>query len=151
MGGQSEFFGEFGGADGALDHRVDENFGSGFWFFDGGIFVHQVSEEVLVERSPIDADANGFLIFDGDFDDLGKVVIVFIAEADIAGVDAIFVEGLRHCGIFAEESVAVVVKIADEWDVREAFFVESGANFGDGFSGGIGVDGDADEFGAGFD
>ncbi len=134
-----------------MDHGVDEDFGSGFWFFDGGVFVHQIGEEVLVERSPIDADAHLFFVGDGDFDDLSEVVFVFIAEADIARVDAIFIEGLRHCGIFAEESVAVVMEIADERDVCEAFFVESGADFGNGFGGGIGIDGDADEFGAGFD
>lgn len=105
----------------------------------------------MVERSPIDADADLFFVGDGDLDDLGEVVIVFIAEADIAGVDAIFVEGFGHFGVFGEESVAVVMEIADEWDVREAFFVERGADFGNGFGGGIGVDGEADEFGAGFD
>ena len=70
------------------------------------------------------------------------------ACADVAGIDAVLVEGAGAVGIFGEQDVAVVVEVADER--RVAAGVEQALlDFGNGGGGFGNVDGDADEFGAG--
>ncbi len=75
--------------------------------------------------------------------------VAALAGADVAGIDAVFVERFGAVGIFGEENVAVVMKVADDGDVaacgKQAFldFGNGGCGFGD-------VDGPANDFGAGF-
>src|SRR5205823_1919852 len=53
------------------------------------VLVHHAREQCLIERSPVDADANWLLIFDCDFDHGAEIGIVFSAYADISWIDSI--------------------------------------------------------------
>ena len=87
-------------------------------------------------------------MLDGHFDHGAEVVVVLLADVDVAGIDAVFGEGAGAVGILLEEDVAVVVEVADDGDA-DAEFVERVDDFGDGLGGGFGVDGDAHQLGAG--
>ncbi len=87
-------------------------------------------------------------MLDGDFDHGAEVVVVFLADVDVAGIDAVLGECARTVGILLEEDVAVVVEVADDGDA-DAEFVERVDDLGDGLGGGFGVDSDAHELGAG--
>ncbi len=139
---------EFGGLQRGNDHALVDDFLGSEAEVAVSILLHFLHDELLIERAAVDADAHGLAIVDGDFADGGELFVATRAFADIAGIDAVFVERLGAVGIFGEKDVAVVVKIADER--RVAAGVEDAAlDFGNG-SGGFGnVDGDADEFGAG--
>ena len=47
-----------------------------------GVLVHHLGEQRLVERAPVDADADGLLVLDGDFDHGAEVVVVLAADGD---------------------------------------------------------------------
>ena len=87
-------------------------------------------------------------MLDGHFDHGAEVVVVLLADVDVAGIDAVLGQGAGAVGILLEKDVAVVVEVADDGDA-DAEFVERVDDFGDGLGGGFGVDGDADQLGAG--
>ena len=113
-----------------------------------GVVVHHLGEESLVERAPVDADADGLLVLDGDFDHGAEVVVVFAADGAVAGVDAVLGEGFGGVGVFGEEEVAVVVEVADDGGVP-ALVGDAFDDVGNGLGGFVVVDGDADHLGAG--
>ena len=86
-------------------------------------------------------------MLDGDFDHRPEVVVVFTANGAVAGVDTVLGEGGCGVGVLGEELVAVVVEVADDGRVP-TFFLDAFDDVGDGFGGGVVVDGDADELGA---
>ena len=90
----------------------------------------------------------GFWFCDRDLDHGAEVVVVLAADADIAGIDAVLGEGARARGILLEQEMAVVVEVADDGD-RDAAAVEQIENAGNGFGGGVVVDRDPHQFGAG--
>ena len=59
-----------------------------------GVLVHQPRQQFLIERAPVDADAHRLVVFDRHLDDLRELRIALVLEADIAGIDAVFVERL---------------------------------------------------------
>ena len=65
------------------------------------VLVHHLGEQRLVERAPVDADADGLLVLDGDFDHGAEVVVVLAADGDVAGVDAVLGEGAGAVGVLA--------------------------------------------------
>ena len=89
-----------------------------------GVLVHHAGEQRLIERAPVDADADGLLILDGALDHGAEVVVVLAADGGVAGVDAVLGESARGGGIFLEQEVAVVVEVADDGDA-EAALVEA--------------------------
>ena len=147
---EAVMFGGGGGIEGAAAHGFEHHVAR--WCGIGAlrVFVHEAGEESLVEGTPVDADADGLLIFDGALDHGAEIVIVFAADGDVAGIDAVLGEVLRAGGIPFEELMAVVVEVADDGNVDTAFG-EAFDDVRDGFRGGVVVDGDADELGAGFD
>src|SRR6185503_3785331 len=78
------------------------------------IFIHQPGEQLLVEASPVDADAHRLRVPDRALDHGRELLIALHALADVAGIDAVLGEGLRAIGILREQLVAVVVEIADQ-------------------------------------
>jgi hypothetical protein len=78
------------------------------------VLVHQPGQEFLVERAPVDADADRLVVFHRDFDDLRELGVALGLEADIAGVDPVLVERARAVGIVGQELVADIVEIADQ-------------------------------------
>ena len=73
---------------------------------------------------------------------------MLLADIDVPGIDAIFRQRPRHVGIFLQQQVAVVVKVADDGHA-DAEFIERIDDFGHRARGVFGVDGDAHQFRAG--
>ena len=115
---------------------------------EAGVLVHQVGQQRLVEGAPIGADADRLAVPDRRLDDGAELPVLLLLEADIAGVDAVLVEGLGAGRMIGEELVADIVEIADERHV-DAEPVEALADARHGGRGLVAVDGDADDLGAG--
>ena len=112
------------------------------------VLVHHAGEKRLIERAPVDADADGLLVLDRALDHDLEVVVVFLADGRVAGIDAVLGQGARRGGIFLEQDVAVVVEVADDGDA-DAALVEAFDDGGNGGGGVFVVDGDADDLRAG--
>src|SRR5262249_54246884 len=144
-GFESEVRGLQRGEDHAL---VDDVFGFLAEIF-VGVLLHFGHDELLIKRAAIDADADWFAVVHRDFADGRKLFVTALARADVAGIDAVFVERFGTVWIFGEENVAVVMEVADDGDVaarvEKALF-----DFGNGGSGFWDVYGPANDFGASF-
>src|SRR5216684_3932581 len=88
------------------------------------VLVHQMGEQLLVERAPIGADAHRLAVTDRGLDDGAELAVLLLLESDIAGVDAILVERLGEGGMIGEELVADIVEVADDRD-GDAHFEKS--------------------------
>ena len=64
------------------DHRLHHDVAGVEGLGELGVLVHHLGEEGLVERAPVDADADGLLMLDGDFDHGAEVVVVLAADGD---------------------------------------------------------------------
>ncbi len=98
----------------------------------------------MVERSPVHADANRLLIFDGNFDHGAEVGIAGFSDAGVAGIDAVLGEVAGALGILGEQDVAVVMEVADDGDA-DALPVEQINDAGNGSGGLLVIDGDANQ------
>ena len=58
----------------------------------GRIFIEQSRKEVLIQRSPVNPDSNGFAMVSSNRDHFGKLAVSLAALANVARVDAIFAE-----------------------------------------------------------
>ena len=105
-------------------------------------------QKLAVERAPVDADADGFAVFQRRLDDGAELAVLLVLEADVAGIDAVFVESFGARGVFAQELVADVMEVADQRHV-DAAFAKLVANVRYGLGRFVAVDGDAHEFGPG--
>src|SRR5712692_1461756 len=106
------------------------------------IGIHHLGEEILVEAAPVDTDADGLAIVDGDFHDGAEVLVVMLA-AHIARIDAVLGQRPGAGGVLGEQDVAVVVEVADD---RRLHLTD---DLGDGARGLFIVDRHAHEFAAG--
>ena len=79
-----------------------------------GILVHQSRQQFLVERTPIGADAHRFVVLERHLDDGGELSVLLVLEADIAGIDAVFVQRLRAARMIGQKLVADIVEIPDQ-------------------------------------
>ena len=105
-------------------------------------------EQFLIERAPIGADAYRLVVADRGLDDGAELLVLLFLEADIAGIDPVFVERLGAGRVIGQKLVADIVEVADDRHVdihaqQPLFDVRHG---GGGF---IAVHGDAHEFRAG--
>ena len=83
-----------------MDHSVIHDFIEILWILEFSIFVHQVGDEFLVERAPINSNADGLAIFNCDLNDTRKILIAAVPFADITWIDPVFREGLRAFRVF---------------------------------------------------
>src|SRR6185369_14250919 len=114
----------------------------------GAVFVHQLREQFLVEAAPVHADAHGFAPAHCRFDHLAELLVVLVALAHVAGVDAVLGQRLRTVRVVGEQAVPVVVEVADQRNV-DSHPVELLADVGH-LRGCLGrVDGDAHQFRSG--
>ena len=107
--------------------------------------VHEMGEQLLVERAPIGADPHRLAVFDREFDDRGELPVLLFLEADIARIDAVFGERLAAGRMIGEQLVADIMEIADERDVA-SLLREPVANMRHGGRRFVAIDGDAHEF-----
>ena len=112
------------------------------------IFVHHAREQGLVERAPIDTDAHRAAVLNRGLDHDPEIVVVFLADIYVAGIDAVFGERLRHVGVFLEKDVSVIVEITDNRDANPEF-VEGFNDSRHGPRGFLRVDRNADKLRAG--
>ena len=112
------------------------------------VLVHQLGEQFLIERTPVGADADRLVVLVGDLDDVGELRVALVLEADIAGIDAVFVERLGAGRIVGEQLVADVMEIADQGR-GDAALAQAVADMRYGGGGFLAVDRDAHQFGAG--
>ena len=134
------------GAAHGLEHHVARGRGIGAF----RVLVHQAREQRLVERAPVDADADGLVVLDGALDHGAEIVVVFAADGDVAGIDAVLGERLRTGGVLLQQQMAVVVEVADDGRV-DATLRKAFDDVRYGLGGFVVVNRDADQLGAGFD
>ena len=117
-------------------------------FGGGGVFVHQLGQQFLIERAPVGADPDCLVVLVGDLDDVGELGVALVLEADIAGIDAVLVERLGTGRIFGEQLVADVMEIADQGR-GDAALAQAVADVRNGGGSLLAVDRDAHHLGAG--
>ena len=113
---KTDLLGELRGPERARDHGVDINLMRVARLRRARVLVHHLCQQILIERSPVHADAHRFPIIDGDLDDRSKVLITSLA-ADVPWIDAVLGESARAVRVFREQQVAVVVEVANDRDV----------------------------------
>ena len=114
---QAAFERQFGGFERGEHHALVDDFFGSFAEVLVGVFLHLAHDQLLIERAAIHADAHGLAVVARDFADGGELLVAPLAVADVAGIDAVFVERAGAIGIFREQDVAVVMKIADDGNV----------------------------------
>ena len=112
------------------------------------VLVHHARQQRAIERSPVDADAHRLAVFDGRLDHGAEVIVVLLADVDVAGIDAVFRQRAGACGILLEQQMAVVMEVADDRHAH-AEHVERVDDLRHGGGRGVGIHGDAYEFGTG--
>ncbi len=105
-------------------------------------------EQFLVERTPVGADPDALAVLRCEFDDGTELPVLLLAEADVAGIDAVFVQRLGAGGVIGQKLVADVVEVADERHIDAAQH-QPVADVGDGGSRLVAIHGDAHDLGAG--
>ena len=72
------------------------------------------SDQLLIQRAAVDADAHRLAVVAGDLADRRELFVAALAGADVARVDAVFVERGGAARMSREQQVAVVVEVADQ-------------------------------------
>src|SRR5690606_19885350 len=75
-------------------------------------------KQVLVERAPVDPDANGLVVRDRDVDYRLEVLVVPLPWSNVAGVYPVLVERTRRLRVVDEQLVTVEVEVAHQGHVR---------------------------------
>ena len=109
------------------------------------IFVHHARQQILVEAAPVDADAHRLVVLAGQFDHLRELLVLLLAEADIARIDAVLGQRLGAGRMLGQQAMAVVVEIADQRHIA-VHPVEMLADVRHGGGGFRRIDGDAHQF-----
>ena len=125
--------------DTALHHRVEQHLSGVQRVGAHRVLVHELREETLVQRSPVDADADWLAVVDGEFDNLPEILVAPL-RAHVARVYAVFGEIASTLGVFLEEDVPVVVEVADDRRL-DALVPEARHDLGHGPSGRVVVHG----------
>ena len=76
---EASVFGEGSGAECALEHGLDIDIACVVRLGAVRVLIHHRREQVLIERSPIHADADRLAVGDGDFDDRAEVFVAAFA------------------------------------------------------------------------
>ncbi len=106
------------------------------------VLVHERGQKILIERTPVGADAHRLAVADGDLDDLAELQVALVLEADIAGIDAIFVERFGAGRMIGEQLMADVMEVADQRR-RDPSGAQAVADMGHGGGGLVAIDRDA--------
>ena len=145
MAGQADLLGLFGRQQRRLHHRLAGDGCSRYRVRRGRILVHKPGQKSLVERAPVDTDANRFVMFQGRFDDGGELAVLLFLKTHIARVDPVLGERLGAGRMVGKELVADIVEVADQRHV-DPEFRQSVADMGYGSGGLVPVDGHAYQF-----
>ncbi|MHC2672230.1 hypothetical protein ACVI1J_004393 [Bradyrhizobium diazoefficiens] len=146
--GHAELFGARGREQCRLHHGLARHRAHVARIGGRGVLVHQLGQQLLVERTPIGADADRLAVLVRDLDDVGELGVALVLEADIAGIDAVLGERLGTGRIGREQLVADIMEVADQGR-GDAALGEAVTDVRDGGRGLLAIHGDADHFGAG--
>ena len=105
------------------------------------VLVHERGQQILIERTPVGADAHRLAVADRDLDDLAELQVALVLEPDIAGIDAIFVERFGAGRMIGEELVPDIVEVADQRRVDPSR-AQAVADMGHGSGGLVAIDRD---------
>jgi len=97
-----------------MDHRLAHHRGRVPGLGAGVVLVHHRGQHRLVQAAPVHPDSHRLVFAQGDFDDLGKLAVALLAEADIAWVDPVLGQHPGSGRFGLQQLVAVVVKISDQ-------------------------------------
>ena len=114
---QPGLLGQLGRAHRRLEHRLDHHVARVARLGGAGVGVHQLGQDGLVERAPVDADPDRLVVVDRDPDDRREVLVVALG-ADVAGVDPVLGQERGHLRVLDQELVPVVVEVADDRHVH---------------------------------
>ena len=112
--GHAEFFGARRRQQRRLHHRLARHRARIERLGQFGVVFHQPGEQFLIERAPIGADPHRLVVLVRDLDDVGELGVALVLEADIAGIDAVFVERLGAGRMLGQQLVADIMEIADQ-------------------------------------
>ncbi len=146
--GHAEFLGARGRQQRRLHHRLARHRAGFERLGQLGIVFHQPGEQLLIERAPIGADPHRLVVLVGDLDDVGELGVALVLEADIAGIDAVFVERFGAGRIVGQELVADIMEVADQRR-GDAALAQAVADMRHGGGGLLAVDRDPHQFGPG--
>ena len=135
--------GQLGRAHRRLEHRLDHHVARIARLRGRGVLVHQLGQDGLVERAPVDPDPDRDPVVIGDADDRREVLVVALG-ADVARVDPVLGERGGHLRVLGEELVPVVVEVTDDRHV-DAQTTDLADHLGDGGRGRLRVDRHAHE------
>ncbi len=114
VGAQAELLGQLCRIQRAHHHRFHGHFARIFRIVEPRILVHHAGQQRLIERSPVHADAHRLLILHRDFDHGAEIRVARLADAGVAGIDAVLGQIARALGILRQQNVPVVVEVADD-------------------------------------
>ena len=137
-----------GGTDGRCHQRLVHHLLAAPGMGATAVLVHHAGQQFLIQAAPVHTDAHRLVPAHGGFDHLAELLVLLVALAHVARVDAVFGQSLRAIGKFCQKTVAVIVKIPDQRHI-DAHAVELLAHIRHGLRGLGRVDGNAHQFGAG--
>ncbi len=82
-----------------------------------GILLHFLHDQFLIQRAAVHADAHRLAVIARHLADGRKLLVTTLSRADIARINAIFVQRRRAFGIFRQQHMPVVVKIANDRNI----------------------------------
>jgi len=86
----------------AGEHRLDVNGLRALRHGQARVLIHHLSEKILIERAPVDPDADRLSVLDSDLDDRSKILIAALA-ADVSRIDAVFRQRARAVRVLGEQ------------------------------------------------
>ena len=116
--GQPVLLGQSSRFQGALDHRIHQNFNGLLGFRKLGVAVHQSSQQLLIQRAPVHSDPNRLVILKGHLDHLFEILIVVLSHSDVAGINAVLAQLSSALRISCQKEMPVVVKVSDNGDLK---------------------------------
>src|SRR5262249_6015393 len=111
-------FSQFSRLQSTLDNGGDQNAVSVFRLREGGVLVHHFGQQILIEGSPVDADADRVPPPQSSVDHAVEVLVMAFTTSDIAGVDAVFGQEPRTLRILGEQEMAVVVEVSHQGNLN---------------------------------
>ena len=106
------------------------------------IEIHEMSQELLIKRSPIRTDANSLIMFGSKLNNCAKLLVFFIFEPNVAWINAIFCKRLGAGGMICEQFMANVMEIAHKRRMN-ALLIELVANMRHGGCSFVSIDCDS--------
>ena len=78
------------------------------------VLIHHLSQQVLIEASPVDADADRFLVPAGHFNHFRELRVALAAAADVAGMMRYLASAVGTAGILAQQLMSIEMEVADQ-------------------------------------